>query len=82
MTEYTRAQVAQHNTKEDCWIIIGKDVLSIPPNFAELHPGKAAYMHAAGKDATETMGKIHQGQGHAASAYEWAQQFKIGQLSD
>jgi len=80
-TTYTREQVAQHNTEQDCWVILEGKVLDLS-GFASDHPGRSAFMHAAGKDATEMMSKIHRGAGHSADAYVWTKSFVIGTLSE
>merc|ERR1711865_407878 len=55
----TAADVAKHNTKEDCWVIIdGKayDVTTFLPD----HPGgKKAIAVYTGKDATEEFDMLH-----------------------
>ena len=38
---YTREEVAQHNTEEDCWVIVGEQVLQLE-DFLEDHPGGKA----------------------------------------
>jgi len=52
---YTREEVAKHNTKEDCWMIVKGKVYDVTPYF-EFHPGgQRALMNYAGKDATENV---------------------------
>ena len=58
MEFFSRKQVKQHNTKEDCWIIIGNEVYDIT-EFMKTHPGKNAPMVVAGQDATLMFKKIH-----------------------
>lgn len=72
-------QVEQHNTLEDCWVILNGQVLDLT-GFEKEHPGKAVFAKYAGKDITEIMTKIHGGKGHDPAAYEWAKKFIIGQL--
>ena len=79
MEEYTVAQVAEHNSAQDCWVILNGDVLDLT-NFAAVHPGKGAHLYGAGRDIGELMQKIHGQQGHPAGAYEWAKSFKIGTI--
>ncbi len=55
----TRAEVARHNTFEDCWVIIRRKVYDISA-WKNHHPGGpfVARMHA-GKDATGEFGEYH-----------------------
>ena len=57
--DVTRAEVAQHNTFEDCWVIIRGKVYDIS-EWKDHHPGGpfVARMHA-GKDATAEFGDYH-----------------------
>ena len=49
---YTREEVAQHNKKGDCWIILHGEVYDVTKWLAR-HPGGARIvMHYAGEDAT------------------------------
>lgn len=52
---FSRAEVAKHNTEDDCWIIIDGSVFNVS-TFAQLHPGGSQILiELGGKDVT---GKI------------------------
>merc|ERR1712151_649434 len=56
---YTVEEVAKHNKKDDCWVILGGKVLDVT-NFLSSHPGgELAILTFAGKDATEEFDMIH-----------------------
>jgi cytochrome b involved in lipid metabolism len=53
---FTRAQVATHNTENDCWVIMDKKVYNLT-NLLDVHPGgKMVILNCAGpgRDAKET----------------------------
>lgn len=59
--EYTRDEVAAHNTPGDTWIVIDATVYNVS-TFAELHPGGESVFYSqdiAGDDATETFFGLH-----------------------
>ncbi|OZJ03889.1 hypothetical protein BZG36_03959 [Bifiguratus adelaidae] len=57
--EYTREEVATHNTESSCWIIIDNVVYDVT-KFLDLHPGGAGViMDMAGKDATDDFYNLH-----------------------
>jgi len=67
-------QIAKHNTKDDCWIILEGKVYDIT-NFFGLHPGGArALMNFAGKDASSNL------EFHSSLMMKQAKAFYIGDL--
>ncbi|KAI0767928.1 acyl-CoA dehydrogenase/oxidase [Irpex lacteus] len=61
LKEYTREEVAQHNTPDDLWIIVDAKVYNVS-RFKDLHPGGAAVFleeDIRGQDATETFFGLH-----------------------
>ena len=70
-----REEVAQHNNKDDCWIIISGKVYDIT-EWAPHHPGGAGIARMyAGKDATPEFGDYHSARAVAHMAH-----FCIGYL--
>lgn len=58
-TPFTRAEVAQHNTKSDCWIVVHNLVLDVT-EYMPLHPGGERTISIyAGGDATECYDTEH-----------------------
>lgn len=58
-TDITVAEVAKHNKKDDCWVIVDGEVLDATP-FLNDHPGGAkAILLYAGKDATAEFYMLH-----------------------
>ncbi|KAF8529939.1 FMN-dependent dehydrogenase-domain-containing protein [Gautieria morchelliformis] len=56
---YTLEQVAQHNSKESCWIVIENQVYDVT-DFLPEHPGGSKIiLNFAGKDATEAFNPVH-----------------------
>lgn len=57
--QITRAEVAKHITREDCWVIVNGKVLDVS-EFLPDHPGGAqAILVFAGKDASEEFNMLH-----------------------
>jgi hypothetical protein len=55
----TKDEVAKHNNKASCWVILNDQVLDVT-NFLKDHPGgELAILTFAGKDATEEFDMIH-----------------------
>ena len=56
---WTAAEVAKHNKKDDCWVIIDGKVLDVTA-FLPDHPGgEKAILLYAGRDATEEFNMLH-----------------------
>lgn len=59
MKEFTRLEVAKHNTAESLWVVIDTEVYDLT-SFVDLHPGGAYVLaEVAGQDATETFYALH-----------------------
>jgi hypothetical protein len=55
----TKEEVAKHNSKSSCWVILSDKVLDVT-DFLKDHPGgELAILTFAGKDATEEFDMIH-----------------------
>merc|ERR1719231_1741524 len=56
---FTLEEVAKHNSKSSCWVILHDRVLDVT-DFLKDHPGgELAILTFAGKDATEEFDMIH-----------------------
>lgn len=86
---YTMDEVAQHNSKSDCWTVISDDVYNLT-GYVNRHPGGDEILRACGKDGTElfdsrttTDGQpVGSGTRHSQAAEEQLVQLKIGTLSN
>jgi predicted heme/steroid binding protein len=78
---YTLDEVAKHNTREDCWIVLHYKVYDVT-RFIPEHPGGDAILEGCGKDATELFESRPMGSGtpHSDTAREKLSQFYIGEL--
>jgi flavocytochrome c len=57
--QYTMAEVAKHNKKDDVWVVVDGQVLDVT-EFLPDHPGGAkAILLYAGRDATEEFNMLH-----------------------
>lgn len=57
--QYTAEEVAKHNKKDDCWVIVDGQVLDVT-SFLPDHPGgEKAILLYAGRDATEEFNMLH-----------------------
>lgn len=57
--EFTKEEVAIHNTEQDCWIIINGTIYNLT-KFVNKHPGgKQTILNVAGKDGSDVFNSIH-----------------------
>uniref|UniRef100_A0A0K0DUI3 Cytochrome b5 heme-binding domain-containing protein n=1 Tax=Strongyloides stercoralis TaxID=6248 RepID=A0A0K0DUI3_STRER len=76
LKEFSSAEVALHNTKESCWIILNDNVFDVT-KFLDEHPGGGeVILDQAGGDATEAFNDV----GHSSDAVEMAKEYLIGKL--
>ncbi|GFP87299.1 cytochrome b5 isoform a [Phtheirospermum japonicum] len=75
---FTMEEAAQHNTNEDCWVVIDGKVYDVS-SYLDEHPGgDDVLLKAAGIDATEGF----EDAGHSKTARELLEQFCIGELDE
>ena len=72
---FTAAEVAEHNSLQDLWVIIDGDVYDLT-EYVDQHPGKDAIGNNAGGDASEGF----HGEQHPAHVVDTVRRFKIGSL--
>lgn len=73
---YTFKEVYQHNTREDCWVIINGKVYDVTIYLDEHPGGDEVVLAATGKDATDEF----EDAGHSKSARELMQDYCIGEI--
>ncbi|GAA6061068.1 hypothetical protein JCM10212_000111 [Sporobolomyces blumeae] len=57
--EYTLDEVAKHNSKDDCWVVINGQVLDVTEFKADHPGGEKAIMLYAGKECSEEFSLVH-----------------------
>ncbi|KAL5562100.1 hypothetical protein UlMin_031847 [Ulmus minor] len=73
---FTLADVAQHNSRETCWLIIEGKVYDVT-KFLEDHPGgDDVLLSVTGKDATDDFEDV----GHSTSAKAMMDEFYVGDM--
>ncbi|XP_010937875.1 cytochrome b5 [Elaeis guineensis] len=73
---YSMKEASQHNTQEDCWVVIDGKVYDVT-KYLDDHPGgDDVLLSAAGKNSTEEF----EDAGHSKSARELMQDYCIGEL--
>ncbi|ESQ29420.1 hypothetical protein EUTSA_v10023761mg [Eutrema salsugineum] len=72
---YSKSEVALHNKRDDCWIII-KDKVYDVTSYVEEHPGGDAILDHAGDDSTDGFF----GPQHATRVFDMIEDFYIGEL--
>ena len=79
---YTLSEVMNHNTKNNCWLIIEGNVYDIT-KFVSRHPGGEIIVSACGTDATEKFNRRPgKGTSHSALARKTLSDLRLGSLSN
>lgn len=80
---YTLFDVGQHNSKEDCWLVIHGGVYDVT-SYIKRHPGGNAILEGCGKDATSLFETRPSGSGtpHSQRARNTLEEYYIGELSE
>ncbi|WVZ95780.1 hypothetical protein U9M48_041503 [Paspalum notatum var. saurae] len=75
---YTLEEVAKHNSKDDCWIILDGKVYNVT-KFLEEHPGgDDVLLSSAGKDATDNF----EGVPHSTLARTMTDDYLLGDIDE
>ncbi|GAA0176548.1 oxidoreductase [Lithospermum erythrorhizon] len=73
---FTLSQVARHNLKQDCWLVIDGKVFDVT-KFLEEHPGgEDVLIEYSGTDATKAFEDI----GHSKKAKNLLLKYRVGHL--
>jgi cytochrome b involved in lipid metabolism len=73
---FTLAEVSEHKTSNDCWLIISGKVYDVT-KFLEDHPGgDDVLLSATGKDATDDFEDV----GHSSSARAMMDELLVGEI--
>ncbi|KAF5207633.1 Cytochrome b5 [Thalictrum thalictroides] len=73
---FTLAEVSEHNTSKDCWLIMHGKVYDVT-KFLDDHPGgDEVLLSATGKDATDDFEDV----GHSSSARAMMDEFYVGEM--
>nr|CAD2180882.1 unnamed protein product [Meloidogyne enterolobii] len=74
--QFTRSEVSQNNSNNNCWIIIGNKVYDVT-KFLDEHPGGCeVLLEKAGEDRTEAFEDI----GHSTDARKMKEDYCIGEV--
>ncbi|KAG9439673.1 hypothetical protein H6P81_019838 [Aristolochia fimbriata] len=73
---YSLQEVSEHNTREDCWVVVDGKVYDVT-SYLDEHPGGDDVLLAAtGKDATDQF----EDAGHSQSARDLMKDYCIGEV--
>ncbi|KAK9277382.1 hypothetical protein L1049_006925 [Liquidambar formosana] len=73
---YTMQEASEHNTKDDCWVVIDGKVYDVTTYLDEHPGGDDVFIEVTGKDAADEF----EDAGHSKSARELMETFCIGEL--
>jgi len=77
---YSMAEVAVHDTADDCWMVINGMVYDVT-DYIALHPGGNNILAGCGIDATDIFeSKPDSGEPHSANAVQISQDYQIGEI--
>ena len=78
---YTTAEIAEHNTETDCWLLIDEKVYDATDYIAS-HPGGTAMLQGCGTDATKLFRTRPMGSKtpHSDNAEDLLKDYYIGSL--
>lgn len=79
--ELTMAEVARHDSEDDCWMVIEDQVYDVTA-WIPAHPGGDRILRGCGKDATWFFQNRETGDGHSDAAYAALEPFAIGALGE
>lgn len=77
-TALTKANVAKHNTANDCWIIINKNAYNVTTYLTDHPGGSEEIIRTCGTDATAAYDAIKGGRGHSAAAIQVLPSLLVG----
>ncbi|CAL0302765.1 unnamed protein product [Lupinus luteus] len=73
---YTLAEISEHNTSKDCWLLIDGKVYNVT-KFLDDHPGGGdVLLSSTGKDATDDFEDV----GHSTGARAMLDEFYVGDI--
>ena len=79
-TSYTLADVSQHSSSSDCWMVIEGNVYDVS-SYISQHPGRDSILQGCGIDATDLFtGKSRLGKLHSSAARALLKNLLIGTL--
>ncbi|MEX1033113.1 MAG: cytochrome b5-like heme/steroid binding domain-containing protein [Cellvibrionaceae bacterium] len=79
---YTLAEVARHNTQDDCWMVIEGQVYDISA-YVERHPTPPSVLAPwCGREATEGMRTKGYGRDHSPNAWSMLSDYLMGTLEE
>ncbi|KAG0496201.1 hypothetical protein HPP92_000751 [Vanilla planifolia] len=73
---YSMREAAQHNKREDCWVVIDGKVYDVTTYLDEHPGGDDVLLSATGKDATEEF----EDAGHSDTARKLMEDYCIGEI--
>ena len=79
-SSFSISDVAKHNNKNDCWIVIDGKVYDVT-SYIESHPGGRVMANFCGQDGSLAFATKGKNKPHSPAAYEILKTLYIGDLS-